>query len=203
MLKNIILKRKIIQFYNNYAKDYPVLSQVTKAGRVNVEKYYLEKKNNSKVNKIPFPSGKIACDRTLTEVIQRQQLSQQQVDSVYNDAYWISYYPQIMNYEMGKPLDSKKINKVVKNCIDIHKTIGIDEAKSYVNGVFKILRFPGSGQISTTPQKSNLLTSDLSPDTIETSTTSTTSTPASSGYTSGGSTSGGSSGGSSGGGGGY
>ena len=181
-----LIKIYLMQFYNNYAKDYPILSQVTKAGRVNVEKYYLEKQNNSKVNKIPFPSGKIACDRTLTEVIQRQQLTQQQMDSLYNDTYWISYYPQIMNYEMGKPLDSKKINKVVKNCIDINKTVGIDEAKSYVNGVFKILRFPASDQISTTPQKSNLLTSESSSDTIEASATTTTSTPASGGSSGGG-----------------
>ena len=108
------------------------------------------------------------------------------MDSLYNDAYWISYYPQIMNYEMGKPLGSKKINKVVKNCIDINKTVGIDEAKSYVNGVFKILRFPASDQISTTPQKSNLLTSDSSSDTIETSATTTTSTPATGGSSGGG-----------------
>ena len=181
-----LIKVYLTQFYNNYAKDYPVLSKVTKAGRVNIEKYYLEKQNNSKVNKIPFPSGKIACDKTLTEVIQRQQLSQQQMDSQYNDAYWISYYPQIMNYEMGKPLDNKQINKVVKNCKHIHKTVGIDEAKSYVSGVFKILRFPTSSQISTTPMKSNLLTSASSSDIIETSTATTTSAPASGGSSGGG-----------------
>ncbi len=87
---------------------------------------------------------------------------------------------------MGKPLDSKKINKVVKNCTDINKAVGVDEEKSYVNGVFKILRFPTSDQISVTPRKSNLLTSDSSSDTIETSTTSTTSTPASGGTSGGG-----------------
>jgi len=183
-----LIKIYLIQFYNNYTNDYPILSKVEKAGRVNIEKYYFESVKELGLKKIPFPTQRIACDRSLIDVIKRQKLSQEQLDTLYNDAYWIAYYPQMMNYEMGNPLDKRKIKKVVKNSQNIYKIDGIAAAKGYVNTVFKLLRFPTGGQISIAPRKNTVLTSPSASDTIGPSTTATTST-------SGGSTSGGSSGG--------
>ena len=93
----------------------------------------------------------------------------------------------MMNYEMDNPLDANRIKKVVKNSQDLYKTLGIDAAKGYVNGVFKILRFPTANKPSAMLQETTPLTSATSSDTIGPST--------SGGSTSGGSTSGGSSGG--------
>jgi len=185
-----VIKVYLTQFYNNYATDYPIKQKIKKAGKVNAKKYIFERTKASGIRKIPISSNKIVCQRTLKEIVSRQKLTQQQQETIYNDAYWISYYPQMMNYEMDNPLDANRIKKVVKNSQDLYKTLGIDAAKGYVNGVFKILRFPTANKPSAMLQESTPLTSATSSDTIGPS-------------TSGGSTSGGSSGGSSGGGGGY
>ena len=189
-----LIKVYLTQFYNNYAGDYPLKQNVTKAGKVSAQKYSLEYVPTAGLKPIPVSTLKVVCEKTLKDVIRRQKLTQQQMDTLYNDAYWISYYPQMMNFEMDNPLNSHRIKKVVKNSQDLHKTLGIDAAKSYINSIFKTLRFPVDMQVSTTLQTTTVLTSTTSSDTIGPST--------SGGYTSGGSTSGGSSGGSSGGGGG-
>ena len=153
-----LIKVYMTQFYNNYASDYPVKQKVVKAGKVSAQKYSLETRTVSG-KKVPTSSFKVVCQRTLKEVIRREAITPQQLETIYNDAYWISYYPRLINYEMDNPLDTNKIKKVVKNSQDLHKTLGIDAAKSYINGVFKVLRFPIDGKHSTTLQKSTLLTS--------------------------------------------
>ncbi len=175
-----LIKVYMTQFYNNYASDYPVKQKVVKAGKVSAHQYSLETRTVSG-KKVPTSSFKVVCQRTLKEVIRREAITPQQLETIYNDAYWISYYPRLINYEMDNPLDTNKIKKVVKNSQDLHKTLGIDAAKSYINGVFKVLRFPIDGKHSTTLQKSTLLTSATSSDTIGPSTTNTPSGGSSSG----------------------
>jgi hypothetical protein len=180
-----LIKVYLTQFYNNYVGDYPLEQNVVKAGRVSSQKYSLE--NVGGIRSIPVSTLKVVCEKTLKDVIRRQKLTQEQMDRLYNDAYWISYYPQMMNFEMDNALNNHRIKKVVKNSQDLHKTLGIDAAKSYVSNIFKTLRFPVGSKVSTTLQTTTVLTSTTSSDTIGPST--------SGGYTSGGSTSGGSSGG--------
>ena len=179
-----LIKVYLTQFYNNYVGDYPLKQNVVKAGRVSAQKYSFE--NVGGIKPIPVSTLKIVCEKTLKDVIRRQKLTQEQMDRLYNDAYWISYYPQMMNYEMGNPLNGRRINKVVKNSGDLHKALDIEAAKGYINNVFKTLRFPIKDQFSTTLQASTDLTSASSSDTIETSTATTTSTPASGGSSGGG-----------------
>ena len=177
-----LIKVYLTQFYNNYAGDYPLKQNVIKAGKVSAQKYSLEYVPTAGLKPIPVSTLKVVCEKTLKDVIRRQKLTQQQMDTLYNDAYWISYYPQMMNFEMDNPLNSHRIKKVVKNSQDLYKTLGIEAAKSYVSSIFKTLRFPVGSKVSTTLQTTTVLTSSTSSDIIGPS-------------TSGGSTSGGSSGG--------
>jgi len=162
-----LIKVYLTQFYNNYAGDYPLEQNVVKAGGVSSQKYSFE--NVGGIRPIPVSTLKVVCEKTLKDVIRRQKITQEQMDRLYNDAYWISYYPQMMNYEMDNPLDEHRIKKVVKNSGDLYKTLGIDAAKGYVNGIFKALRFPVKN-ISITLKGSTVLTSASTSDTIGPST---------------------------------
>ena len=162
-----LIKVYLTQFYNNYAGDYPLEQNVVKAGRVSSQKYSLE--NVGGIRSIPVSTLKVVCEKTLKDVIRRQKLTQEQMDRLYNDAYWISYYPHMMNFEMDNPLNNHRIKKVVKNSQDFIKTLGIDVAKSYVSNIFKTLWFPVGSKVSTTLQTTTVLTSQH-PDTIGPST---------------------------------
>ena len=90
-----------------------------------------------------------------------------------------------------------KLNKIIKNAQDLNKNIDIDTARSYINNVFKILRYP-----STMKSLSNYIedSQNRTVDVLEQSSLPTSvGATSTSGGSSGGSTSGG--GGSSGGGG--
>ena len=85
---------------------------------------------------------RVVCEKSTREVIERNKLTQSDLAGKYNDTYWITTYAQMLNYELSNVLDDNDLNKVIKNAQDINKNIDIDSAKSYINGVFKIFRFP-------------------------------------------------------------
>tara|TARA_Y100001938_G_C7753711_1_gene265153 strand:- start:50 stop:529 length:480 start_codon:yes stop_codon:yes gene_type:complete len=143
------------------------------------------------VNRIPESriGTPMVCEKTTTETIQRFKLTQQEMEKEYDDFYFLSILIRVLNYELGAVLDDNKLKKVIKNAQDINKNIDIATATSYIDGVFKPLRYTEHTDSLQSPERGRTVS------VLEQSSLSTT--PAASTT----STTGGSSGGSSGGGG--
>ena len=186
-----LVKIYLTQFYNNYVRDYPVKTVVKKAASVRSRKYTTELIKNISTKSIPVPVYRITCEKMLKEIVRKQSLTSEQIQELYNDTYWIAFYPEMLNYELGSPLNKNKLSKIIKNSQDVHKNIDISTAKRYTNGIFKTLRFPVNQELETTEQTQTVAPSQ---------TTEPSDSYTNGSSTNGGSTSGGSSGGSSGGG---
>jgi hypothetical protein len=120
-----------------------VRTVIKKRGAVTANKYSAQTRNfRTNTQAIPTPTLRVVCEKSTREVIERNKLTQSDLAGKYNDAYWIATYAQMLNYELSNVLDDNDLNKVIKNAQDINKNIDIDSAKSYINGVFKIFRFP-------------------------------------------------------------
>ena len=189
-----LIKFYMTQFYNNYATDYPVRVEAEKVGSVQPNKYTVEVQPALGFRPMPTSTSKFSCPRTIKQIIRKNKLTQKQMESKYNDSYWISFYIEMLNYELGMPLDGNQIKKIIKNAQDINKHVDIESSKGYINRIFKILRYPVSETASSDFSRADGVRS-FTQSTVSTSQTSDTSTS-----TSGGGYSGGSSGGSSGGG---
>jgi len=138
-----LIRVYLSQFYNSYVTDYPVRTVIKKRGAVTANKYSAQTRNfRTNTQAIPTPTLRVVCEKSTREVIERNKLTQSDLAGKYNDTYWIATYAQMLNYELSNVLDDNDLNKVIKNAQDINKNIDIDSAKSYINGVFKIFRFP-------------------------------------------------------------
>ncbi len=186
-----LIKVYLYQFYNSYVTDYPIKTVIKDRGSVRASKYSVQSGNfRTSILPLPTATSRLVCEKTTTEVIQRVKLTQSDLEDKYNDTYWLNIYIEMLNYELGSVLDGNELSKAIKNTQDINKNVDFDSAKSYINGVFKKLRFPHGQKL-----KRQQLASAAS-----TSAQTSTGTAATSTSTSGGSSSGA---GSSGGGGGY
>ena len=179
-----LVKYYTTQFYNNYVTDYPVRSMYKTNSSIDPTKYIV-------VNRIPESriGTPMVCEKTTTETIQRFKLTQQEMEKEYDDFYFLSILIRVLNYELGAVLDDNKLKKVIKNAQDINKNIDIATATSYIDSVFKPLRYTEYTDSLQSPERGRTVS------VLEQSSLSTT--PAASTT----STTGGSSGGSSGGGG--
>ena len=121
------------------------------------------------------------------------RLTQGDLEEKYNDEYWITQCIKILNYELNNIYDDSKLNKIIKNAQDLNKNIDIDTARSYINNVFKILRYPSTMKSLSNyiEDSQNRIVDVLEQSSLPTSVGATST----SGGSSGGSTSGGGSGG--------
>ena len=191
-----LIRIYLIQFYNNYITDYPLRSVIKKNGSVSAQKYSMETNNfRTNIHGLPTATLKITCERTLREVIEKALLTQNDLNSKYDTTYWITQYAKTLNYELNNIYNANNLNKIIKNAQDINKNIDIDSAKSYINNVYKILRYPVNRSLTSTQR--------TEPATTTTTTSISSPVASSGGSTSGGSSYGGGSSGGSGGGGGY
>jgi hypothetical protein len=83
----------------------------------------------------------MVCEKTTTETIERFRLTQQEMEKEYDDFYFLSVLIRVLNYELGAVLGDNKLKKVIKNAQDINKNIDIATATSYIDSVFKPLRY--------------------------------------------------------------
>jgi hypothetical protein len=120
---------------------------------------------------------KTACEKSTREVIQRQKLSEYDKETKYTDSYWLTTYVRMLNYELKNPLEQHNLSKVVKNSQDLKKNVDIEAAKSYIDGVFKMFRYPAN--IISHKSASNIQQSPAT--TATTTTTATTANGGSSG----------------------
>ena len=188
-----LIKVYLYQFYNSYVTDYPIKTVIKDRGSVRTSKYSVQSGNfRTSILPLPTATSRLVCEKTTTEVIQRVKLTQSDLEDKYDDTYWLNIYIEMLNYELGSALDGNELSKAIKNTQDINKNVDFDSAKSYVNGVFKKIRFPLQQRKQMSSRADTLSVPTQSGDGSSTTTTS-----------GGSSYGGGSSGGSSGGGGGY
>ena len=167
-----LIRVYLSQFYNSYVTDYPTISIVKKSGAISSNKYSIQPSNFRISNEpIPTPALKIVCESSTREVIQRQKLSDYDKETKYTDSYWLTTYAQMLNYELRNPLEQHNLNKVIKNSQDLKKNVDIEAAKGYINGVFKMFRYPAN--IVSHKSTSN---AQQSPTTTTATTTSTATT---------------------------
>lgn len=187
-----LIKVYLYQFYNSYVTDYPIKTVIKDRGSVRASKYSVQS-GNFRNNILPMPTAtsRLVCEKTTIETIRRMKLTQSDLQDKYDDTYWLNIYIQMLNYELGSILDDNELLKAIKNTQDINKNVDFDSAKSYVNGVFKNLRFPQRQKLKRQQPASAVSTTTQS--NAGTTTTSTTTSTSTSTSTSGGSTSGGSS----------
>jgi len=175
-----LIRIYLSQFYNSYVTDYPTISIVKKSGAISSNKYSIQPSDFRTSNQpIPIPVLKTTCEKSTREVIQRQKLSEYDKETKYTDSYWLTTYVQMLNYELKNPLEHHNLNKVVKNSQDLKKNVDIESAKSYIDGVFKMFRYPAS--IVSHKSTSNVQQSATTTETT-TSTATTTSGGSSGGY---------------------
>ena len=138
-----LIKVYLYQFYNSYVTDYPIKTVIKDRGSVRTSKYSVQS-GNFRTSMLPLPTAtsRLVCEKTTTEVIQRVKLTQSDLENKYDDTYWLNIYIEILNYELGSALDGNELSKAIKNTQDINKNVDFDSAKSYINGVFKKIRFP-------------------------------------------------------------
>jgi hypothetical protein len=138
-----LIKVYLYQFYNSYVTDYPAKTVIKDRGSVRTSKYSVQS-GNFRTSLLPLPTAtsRLVCEKTTTEVIQRVKLTQSDLEDKYDDTYWLNIYIEMLNYELGSVLDGNELSKAIKNTQDINKNVDFDSAKSYVNGVFKKIRFP-------------------------------------------------------------
>ena len=184
----------LLQFYNNYVKDYPSRTIISKQGSVKRSKYSMNTQNFKTNNHpIPTPIIDITCEKTTKKTVVKMRLTQGDLEEKYNDEYWITQCIKILNYELNNIYDDSKLNKIIKNAQDLNKNIDIDTARSYINNVFKILRYPSTMKSLSNyiEDSQNRIVDVLEQSSLPTSVGATST----SGGSSGGSTSGGGSGG--------
>mgnify|MGYP003644904695 CR=1 FL=1 len=177
-----LIRIYLSQFYNSYVTDYPIKSIVKKSGAIPSHKYSIQASNYRTSDKpIPTAGLKIICEKTTREIIQRQKLSEHDKETKYTDSYWLTTYAQMLNYELKNPLEQHNLNKVIKNSQDLKKNVDIEAATSYINGVFKMFRYP----VNIISHKSTPNVQQSSATTTTTETTTSTATTTSGGSSGG------------------
>ncbi|MHA2010434.1 MAG: hypothetical protein ACXABD_14020 [Candidatus Thorarchaeota archaeon] len=138
-----LIKIYLQQFYNSYVTDYPLRTVVKNQGSVRTNKYSVQAAN-FKISNIPIPvaNTRLMCEKTTTEIIRKSKLTQNDLNNKYDNSYWLNVYAEVLNYELDSVLDNYHLDKTMNNAQDINKNIDFDSAKSYVNEVFRNLRFP-------------------------------------------------------------
>ena len=180
-----LVKIYLTQFYNDYAADFPFKKVITKTGGIAFKNYTLGSHSfNNSYQKIPVATGQMLCQNMDSQVIKREQVTEQQLQDEYDSTYWLPVYIRVLNYEYNSPLDKHKLDTIIKNAIDINKNVDFESAKGYINKVFKNFRYPI--QATSTPEQQARIVDVYEQDAFATA-------PQATGN--GGSTSGGSSGG--------
>ena len=131
----------LMQFYNNYAALYPVMTETTaRAGRI-APKYILENtqftNNNNPIRLTAYGS----CI-SQTMLVRRGFLSDNDIATKYNQDFWLSAYTEFLNYELKNPLNKHQIAKTIKNAKDLKKNVDFNTAIGYIGDKFNFYRYP-------------------------------------------------------------
>jgi hypothetical protein len=133
----------LMQFYNNYAALYPVMTETTaRAARI-APKYILE---NTQFTDNNNPIRLTAYGSCISQamLIRRSFLSDNDITTRYNQDFWLSAYIEFLNYELKNPLNKHQIAKTIKNAKDLKKSVDFDTAIGYIGDKFNFYRYPTS-----------------------------------------------------------
>ena len=161
----------LIQFYNNYASAYPVVSEATTCHSRSARKYFLNASELALRRGPVIGTYNNQKSMTHTKLTERVPLSDNDIQNKYNQDFWIPVYAAFLNYELSNPLDRHSLEKTIKNAKDLKKSVDFATAISYIGDKFNFYRYP-LRDLALTNYEDKTKTSTGA-------TTSTTSTPAS------------------------
>ena len=170
----------LIQFYNNYASAYPIVSQPTTCHGRSARKYYLTP------SELALRKGPVINryndqqSMTQTKITERIPLSDNDIQTKYNQDFWLPVYAEFLNYELSNPLDQHNLEKTIKNAKDLKKSVDFDAAIGYIASKFKFYRYP-LRELALTNYEDKTRTSTST----TTAATSTSASPSNGGGTSG------------------
>jgi hypothetical protein len=107
-------------------------------------------------------------------------LSDNDIQTKYNQDFWLPVYAEFLNYELSNPLDQHNLEKTIKNAKDLKKSVDFDAAIGYIASKFKFYRYP-LRELALTNYEDKTRTSTST----TTAATSTSASPSNGGGTSG------------------
>jgi|7_EtaG_2_1085326.scaffolds.fasta_scaffold32377_1 hypothetical protein len=139
-----IISIYLMQFYNNYAALYPVMSEtLSRAARI-APKYILGQAQFIFNTDAPILTSFYRSCISQTELVQRNLLSDNDITTKYNQDYWLPLYAEFLNYELKNPLDENQMAKTIKNAKELKKNVDFDAAIGYIGNKFNFYRYPTS-----------------------------------------------------------
>tara|TARA_A100001515_G_C4590640_1_gene215845 strand:+ start:1103 stop:2458 length:1356 start_codon:yes stop_codon:yes gene_type:complete len=139
------VKIYLSQFYNTYVSQFPAKSETKGKG---VQKPYKDSfnlaRNATTKQAITQDANIIEKACSTTSRVLRQRLTDEDFRVKYNDDYWIGVYSEMLNYELGRPHNTGKVEKIIKNAKNLKRTVDLEFAIGYINESFKQYYFPTS-----------------------------------------------------------
>ena len=132
----------LIQFYNNYASAYPVVSEATTCHSRSARKYFLNASAFALRRGPVIGTYNNQKSMTHTKLTERVPLSDSDIQNKYNQDFWIPVYAAFLNYELSNPLDRHSLEKTIKNAKDLKKSVDFATAISYIGDKFNFYRYP-------------------------------------------------------------
>jgi hypothetical protein len=170
----------LIQFYNNYASAYPVVSETTTCHSRSARKYFLNESELALRRRPVMSTYDNQKSMTHTKLIERTPLSDSDIQNKYNQDFWLPVYAEFLNYELSNPLDQHSLEKTIKNAKDLKKNVDFDAAISYIGSKFNFYRYSLEDMALMTNYEDNIKTS-----TSATTAAATSTSPSNGGGTSG------------------
>jgi len=139
-----LIRVYLMQFYNNYATVYPFVSETKVTATQSPAKYFLKQDELILRSQPPLETSRgttHGCVST-TKIIERSLVSEIDIESKYNENYWIPVYAEFLNYELNNPLTEHELEKTIKNAKDLKKSVDFDAAIGYIGDKFNFYRYP-------------------------------------------------------------
>jgi len=133
-------------FGKTYVDDIPTLVQLT-VDMYNAVATFRPRSvlNQPSATGAEFSSRSVFSGCNPQEVIVRNPVSLDEIDEKYDDNTWLPMYTKIRNYETDLGYNEAVLDSIIKNAIDLRKSVDIDAALSYIISKFdNIEHFEGS-----------------------------------------------------------
>jgi len=112
-LEVYMIKKYLVQFYNDYASGNPIVKRVV--------------------------SGRFDRPEIKAKIKYRQQIKESEVDEKYSNLFWLKFYLDLREAELSKPMTRQSKNKKIMEMAHIMKTLDFTRALDYINRELMIL----------------------------------------------------------------
>jgi hypothetical protein len=138
-----LVRAYLVQFYNNYVITYPVVSQTTGIGKLSTNRYFFRQRQLTiRETPLMYTSEQQGCKYSNTQLIERTPLSENDLETTYDQDFWLPVYAEFLNYELKNPLTEHQLEKTIKNAKDLKKNVDFDTAIGYIGDKFNFYRYP-------------------------------------------------------------